>query len=731
MLTNLCFCNIISTMNVQVSLRYRDIEDIQKFRVSVVKYYLSHGESCTKTARHYKIHRNTVNQWVKWYKKGGEENLLRTRIKQRPWNRSSFAIEAKVIFLKEREPSLTIRQLQIKLGKQGIKLSQKCIFNILKRYGLAGLQTGGHIASPPLDKLLNRRDIKTKLLPPRIIDYFKLRNRIDNFNPQMDKIHYSEIYQSSKSLRIQAEKKKLFYSALRAGIIEIIALEWLGQFKISLSLINRFLKRISKRAQPVIRIRLLIHKGTSLACLSDFNEALLCAKMAEKILRRKKFPNPLLMLELAQLYTSLRYYKKAAELIQVSIEITKNSNDEIKKFQISGIAMCLAFAGDYKHTLNILKNENIDNPQYQCLGSWVKAHCFLGEGKLYKAKEQLLIAINKAKKEEIINYLHTATLLLSSIYAGLANKQKSDMLLKNMIPILRKSKIERDLIITKFLLRDDIKLDESVLGFPTIHIAYLLKLAAQTHRISYYDKAVYIAKKYGILGIFHRFLLFFPEVVKICYAKRGSVEIPRSLLKLPVFNENAFVFHIKFLGRFIIFRNNRRWSVKFSSIEKAFLIYLATSLRKEYNLDFLYQNYWSRSSHPEHNLSQLLWRLRKKLIIPNYLLKVKKSNALLVNEGVIFTTDYQYYKEIITRAKALLRAGEWGFAKREFLRAFKLFRGEPFKKMYDDWSDDKRLEVLFSYEKEVKTFADELRKRGKTEEAERVLERAERIVGSE
>lgn len=101
---------------------------------------------------------------------------------------------------------------------------------------------------------------------------------------------------------------------------------------------------------------------------------------------------------------------------------------------------------------------------------------------------------------------------------------------------------------------------------------------------------------------------------------------------------------------------------------------------------------------------------------------------MLVNEGVIFTTDYQYYEETIIRAKALERAGEWGFAKREYLRAFKLFRGEPFKKMYDNWSDDKRLEILFSYETEVLSFAKELRERGRDEEAQKLLKKAEKIV---
>lgn len=48
--------------------------------------------------------------------------------------------------------------------------------------------------------------------------------------------------------------------------------------------------------------------------------------------------------------------------------------------------------------------------------------------------------------------------------------------------------------------------------------------------------------------------------------------------------------------------------------------------------------------------------------------------------------------------------------------------------MYDDWSDDKRLEILFSYENEVLSFAKELINRSKKEEAIRLLKNAEKII---
>ena len=144
----------------------------------------------------------------------------------------------------------------------------------------------------------------------------------------------------------------------------------------------------------------------------------------------------------------------------------------------------------------------------------------------------------------------------------------------------------------------------------------------------------------------------------------------------------------------------------------------------------IYRNFLKKSKNPQRNLSHLLVRIKKAINLSSHLLEVsyKKDNPVLINKGIHFITDYDEYKQTLAQAKALLRTGEWKFAKSEFIRAFSLFRGEPFKKMYDDWSDDKRLEVLFSYESEVISFAKELRARGRKDEAEKLLRKAERIV---
>ena len=92
------------------------------------------------------------------------------------------------------------------------------------------------------------------------------------------------------------------------------------------------------------------------------------------------------------------------------------------------------------------------------------------------------------------------------------------------------------------------------------------------------------------------------------------------------------------------------------------------------------------------------------------------------------TTDYATFNEILIYAKALEKAGEWRYANMEYLRAFKIFRGQPFYKMYDNWSDEKHIEIMFNYEDELKSFSEKLKSRGRVEEAKSLLKKALKII---
>jgi hypothetical protein len=222
----------------------------------------------------------------------------------------------------------------------------------------------------------------------------------------------------------------------------------------------------------------------------------------------------------------------------------------------------------------------------------------------------------------------------------------------------------------------------------------------------------------GLTSYFHRYILFLPEIV-IHRIRRGKpTYLPKSLLKLPVFNRNVFVFDVRFLGKLKIYRSygtqeskksKELLKLKLTPKEKAFLIHLALRLpepRRTISLEKIYKNFWKDSKKPERNLSHLLSKIRKQLKIPVHLLEISRRGGypILKNNGIYFLTDYLEFKETIARAKALLRAEEYEFAKKEFKSALKLIRGKPFEKMYDRWSEDKRTEILFEIESTKEEF---------------------------
>ena len=75
-----------------------------------------------------------------------------------------------------------------------------------------------------------------------------------------------------------------------------------------------------------------------------------------------------------------------------------------------------------------------------------------------------------------------------------------------------------------------------------------------------------------------------------------------------------------------------------------------------------------------------------------------------------------------------MRAGEWKFARKEFLSAFKLFRGEPFKKNFDDWSVDMRFKILSQLETEAINFAKACLEHNNKRDARKILENVLKII---
>jgi len=92
------------------------------------------------------------------------------------------------------------------------------------------------------------------------------------------------------------------------------------------------------------------------------------------------------------------------------------------------------------------------------------------------------------------------------------------------------------------------------------------------------------------------------------------------------------------------------------------------------------------------------------------------------------TTDYDDFQSHIAQAKALERIGEVKLAMKDYLRAFKLFRGDPFKKNFDEWSMNMRHKILTQLETEAIGFTKSCLDHNNKGDAKKVLEKVLKII---
>jgi len=731
--------------------------DYFKIRVKAVKEYFASG-SLEDIAISNNIHPKTLRRWVKWYKEGGKDNLNRKGTFRRHPRMFDTSIEKRIMLLKERKPSITISRAKKSLEREGIKVSRKGIWNVWRRYGLTGFVKERYstsyreylatvsVSQATIDwikEMIGEKKVTEAAkvinsLPvfpyPEIIKeipehLLSIKRQVDRLETEFGKIPLSFYREKAKILRQKLEEKKMYYSSLRAGLEECYALMWLGEPIELLKLANAFKKRVKGLRDSGLRFAILLFEGHGLGSLLRIQGALKCADKCKVIIRHLHNPH-FFMGELAGLYSILGYFRDAIYWTSKALEEAAGG---YRKHLYASLAGFLTTSGEYSTALKILKEGKPKEWDYRSRAILIEAFAFLDKGKFQEASSLSVKALDRSKKEEIKRFLHLATLILACSHAAAGKKKEAKNLLRKYNPLLNKHHLEKEYLLRKILL-EDLRLPKKALLVPTLRLSYLFYQAKITMYVKDYRKALMYAHSQKLYGLFVRLALFFPEPVLHLLKKGKKPELPKAFLKMPVFQINPPVYHIRFIGRLQICKGEKSLRMlKLTPKDRSFLIHLALKAGepdKSISLDKIYHNFWRKSVNPSRNLSHLLVRIKKTLKISSHLIEIsyKKDNPVLINKGIHFITDYDEYKQSLAQAKALLRAGEWGFAKREFLRAFKLFRGEPFKKMYDDWSDDKRLEVLFGYEKEVRAFADELIKRGRKEEAEKLIKKAERIV---
>jgi transposase-like protein/DNA-binding winged helix-turn-helix (wHTH) protein len=729
-------------------------------RLESVKHYLNSPDSLRTTASRFGVSYRALHKWVQWYRQDGEKRLLSTY--KRPWNRCSSQLEEKVVGLKEAKPYLTLRKTRAMLRREGIAISLKGIWGIWKRYGYAGyrkdslsndftehcrwtkeaahkfeqakkLHSSGLIeqSAEVLNSIpvLPRNELLHQIPDKRL----NRRRMVEKTLGSFGRIPVHPFMEELCALIRDCGKEGMHYSAARLGVLESMALSWDAKPEEQLEGSQRLLNALRKRKDCnsyllfSLRFTLLISMGIACVLLSKTREASQAASTCNRILKKRRHVSVNLMLDLGNLFGFLEDKRKAEYWYRRCLE---KANEAEKRQVQNYLADVVFFRGEYSEALSILKKAGV--------AEWVlytRIHLFrcmdyLSRGKPQKAIALSIRTLNKLKKETLHGGITGAYSILASSYSSLGDGQKGRELLKRLQPFLEKYKLQRLLERLAVLTANP----EKPYSFQTPYEELLPadKLIFLLRR-GEYRKAYRYAHRKGIVSELHRYVFFFPEAIIGLLERGKSTGLPAAMLRLPVFNRESPHYHIRFLGSLIIHKNGRYLKTKLAPKVSSFLIALAMKAGepgKSISLDGLFDNYWKKSAFPSRNLTHILVELRKVLKIPSHLFEVSARSGNLINRGIHFTTDYGEFKEWIAEARAFQRAGEWDFARKEFLRSFGLFRGEPFRKMYDNWSDDMRLEVLFTFEKEMRGFIEALSKMGRKADAARMERKMEKIVGS-
>ena len=711
----------------------------QQRRLDIVRYYIKSGDSLRKTAQKFKVSYRAVFKWVKLYKEHGEIRLLSTY--KKPWNRIGNKLEESIVLFKEYKPALTIRKTKDILQKEGITISQKGIYGIWKRYGY----TGFHRENMTYDiseyapwteeakekfkyaeDLFKNKHIKKAakvlntipLLPQndlivQVPDiHLNLKRRIDKMIHLFGEVSLPHYLKKTERLYELCKREKLYYQALRIGVFEVLALGWAVKPKKMLARIAE-LKKIAHLSGNYYSYSLfgtcfpiIVSEGTAYGMMSKIEKASVIAHSCRAMLMRQKKKPPLFMMGLANLYTFLEdkevaeyWYRECLKKIGESGE----KYDWLRKTVKNYLADVLANKGEYKEAIELLKDADLPGWRYRPRKLFYQSMWHLNEGNPHKTISSSSQALSLLKEKDIRANIFNVNFTTASAYGSLGEKKRAENILRKIMPYLKKFRFNRRSALLDIILYPNKTNKQRYRDVvPTVKLALLLKDRN-------YMGALQYAKKKGIQSSFYKYIFFFPDIVLDLLEKGKPTHLPRHILRLPMFNKKTPVYNFKFLSNVAIYKNQKKLKIKLMPKDCAFLIHFALKAgapHKKIPLESLYNNFWANSKNQARNLSHLLVRIKRELKIPPHLFEVsyKKDEHALINKGIHFTTDYDEFVQTLAQAKAFQRAGEWNFAKGEFLHAFSLIKGSSFTKMYDPWSEDMRTIILNKFENEIINF---------------------------
>jgi hypothetical protein len=378
--------------------------------------------------------------------------------------------------------------------------------------------------------------------------------------------------------------------------------------------------------------------------------------------------------------------------------------------QIARYAHC--YAGDYatcRLMLACLKTENPILAQSSAF-NLTNAYLNFGEGDLTEARRHFIGSLETAARGRHTNRIYAASVGLAGVAQALGQTRETRTYLRKYLPLIQKNRMFRETLLLKCFIDPDHSLPVELTRTAPFKLLTMLQRAHRSEKVTDYRRAFNFADSCGLSGLYHRWIVFFPNSVKHLLKIGKKTALPHSLLNYPVFNQEIPVYRLKILGDLIVIKNEKRLKTRLSPKEQSLLIHIALRAGapgKSIDVESLNLNFWFRKVNVTPLLSHMLVKLKRKLHIPGHLLKISTRSDLsrLTNHGIYLTTDYAELKSLLTQARTLELSGEWRFARREYLRAFAICRGEPFQKMYDNWSEDVRNEIINYLENEAVRFS--------------------------
>jgi transposase len=722
-----------------------------QLRLQVAKYYVESGLSQKQTAERFKVHYNSVWKWVRLYKKEGAERLLSTY--RRPWNRADLDLEAKIALMKEHEPALTVRKARELLEKEGISISPKGVWAIWKRYGYAGFNqknmasnfTDCSWTKEAKDKYGEAQQLfeqggidrsaeilnsipalpENELLPQIPAPMLNLRRRVEQVGLVFGKIPLDTYLRDVRSLHNECCSLKLYYSTLIVGLVETMALSWSNEPIEMLQKTSELRNILTKSGcyysylLSTPSLMLLILEGIAYAKLLETSRASKAARTCRILLKRRKYISPIFMRHYGQLCTQLDDFRQAEHWYSKSLDELEGEEKEMAQSLLAGV---FAATGEYEKARHTRREEHLNFWGSFAVMLRSKSIWALTRGNPHKAISLAVEALALLEKEKVRASMFGCYLAIASAYASLGENLRAQRTLKKILPFLTANRLYDVKAITEILVSCaphgrcfESPYEQSL---PTIKLTLLLSKKR-------YAQALKYAERKGIKGWLHRYIFFFPEAVTPLLEKGKPTGLPRAMLNLPVFRKEIPVYSVRFLGNLAVYKNQKYLRVKLAPQDTAFLIHLAAAKRRYLALDRIYNNFWPESKNPARNLAHLLVRLRKALCLPSHFLYVRDARLYF---DCHFITDYGEYLEHLAQAKAFAVAGEWAFARTEYLHAFSLFRDAPFNKMYDNWSEDLRRTILGRLETDAVQFVQTCAENGDRDTGPAALRKISKII---